>query len=189
MVREKGEKNNKKQHQQEEESMMAWSMKDHSVGPGGLLPIPTLWRTLRIGWERGCDGEKHPHEDQPFNERPGGRLAPLKGVCWESRAPINKKHGSGIVFPTTPDIHTPRLCLNVWLWLLPTGDAVVSHNLYDPKRNLLWLWMDRSRSRFHSHLSAVGYNCHLSFCACVCVCAFATGYLWNPECWGHVTCT
>lgn len=168
---------------------MAWSMKDHSVGPGGLLPIPTLWRTLRIGWERGCDGEKHPHEDQPFNERPGGRLAPLKGVCWESRAPINKKHGSGIVFPPRPNIHTPRLCLNVWVWVLPTGDAVVSHNLYDPKRNLLWLWMDRSRSRFHSHLSAVGYNCHLSFCACVCVCAFATGYLWNPECWGHVTCT
>lgn len=96
---------NKKQHQQEEESMMAWSMKDHSVGPGGLLPIPTLWRTLRIGWERGCDGEKHPHEDQPFNERPGGRLAPLKGVCWESRAPINKKHGSGIVFPPPTSTH------------------------------------------------------------------------------------
>lgn len=44
---------------------------------------------------------------------PRGRLAPLKGIHWESRAPINKKHGSGIVFPP---FHKPLYALMWEFW-------------------------------------------------------------------------
>lgn len=160
------------------------------------------WRTR--GWAQGVcpqspphpverpeDWIWAPHKGQPLSDSPRmsvcprGRLDPLEGVRWESRAPITKKW---IWDSVSPPLSTPCRsgCVSlVWPVGGRIGDTVVPYNLCYPGLNPLWLWMDYTSLVFiqTSLPIAVGYNCHLY------VCVLAAGYLWNTECWGHVTCT
>lgn len=97
-------------------------MKDQRVGPGGLPPIPTppSGEARGLGGSMGWDGDnKHYTRAGPLSGAPSmpvcprGRLAPLKWVRREPRAPINKKHGSGIVFPP---FHKPPSALMCEFW-------------------------------------------------------------------------
>lgn len=161
---------------------MEWCMKDQRVRPGGLntpTPTPThqhaqihphtltQCKSLRIGWAWqgwGWGWGWGRHKGQLFSGAPSvpvcprGHLAPLNGIRWELKAPINKQDGSGIVFP--PSFHKP---LSVWVceFSVAVGSLVlwccracflclarsVTHDLRDPEMNLphyqlhlVWLW-------------------------------------------------
>lgn len=123
-------------------------MKDQRVGPGGSAPNPPTPPHPAVrpeDWVESADGMGTSTTQGPASQRCGECASvserssgSIKGVRRESRAPINKKHGSGIVFP--PHSTHPSLSgCAVWPVGSLIGDAAVPHDLRDPELNLLRL--------------------------------------------------
>lgn len=117
-------------------------MKDQRVGPGGSAPNPPTPPHPAVrpeDWVESADGMGTSTTQGPASQRCGEcacvserSSGSIKGVRRESRAPINKKHGSGIVFP--PHSTHPSLSgCAVWPVGSLIGDAAVPHDLRDPE--------------------------------------------------------